>query len=471
MNGKKWIIASIIVLGALLLGGVSYFLLVTFYHPLTLIHSVDRTNVIGYFEWRKQDEEQLFKSTNVPLPEILATLGCKQTDCSYSGNNSALVLRNDNDGAIWELYIDHPNNSFQANWDLQTHGKNELLIDQSRYHLIRETDLAIITPRSENEVDHKSMPIDSMPWIKDGSWSTWSQNLGVGYCNEDCLWTLWGNIGNSFPLMADFLKDTISYSTFTIKNSDTGPTLNYFLNYSASYHGSTVNTSLSSFTILQEAKTFFSGQNLSQLIKDLFSDGQNQGLWQTTIDFGSQNATGKSLQALQSVVGEYPYTISLGDKWQNTVVQLHAQDNEWSHIKDTITNQAHSSIPMLFPSKQSLVMPDGSIGYEWVKNTAVNYIWSEQTSDQSLFTISDKRSGNNIIQIFANHKNNLVTLSLQPINSSSSICQAPNESKEFSGWYFDKQGQWLWEYVTKQSIGSVQGIIGWSSTIPNCVQN
>lgn len=473
MNGKKWLIASISLLVILLLGLGLWWVFDRYYHPLTLIQSVDRQNMIGYMEWRKQDQVELFGSDPFPLPPILKQLGCPISTCSFWGKTNAVVLRKINDELIWELYIASPNKIvLQANWDSLTHGDNELLVDQQRYRLNWQDDIAIISPRSAQQIANKTTPASDMPWTQDRSWSVWGHFLAVGFCDRDCLWGNWQNIGTSFPLLNDFVADTVSYSTFTIRTDTNGPVLKYKLNYTASYHASNSDKkNISTISVPQRAQLLFRGQNLSTVITDVLHDNQNQGLWKTIVDFGSQTSTGLALEALSKIAIDYPYTITLDKKWQNTVVQLDMPASTWPALQANIVSQAQSVIPILFPRKEAMVLPDSSIGYEWVKNTNISYTWSPVENGQTELTVSNKKDGSIIVKLYALIADEHVTLSMQPIKSATNqTCTFPQPYQEFNAWQYD-DNHWLWSGITTRSISNEQGTIGWTKSIPGCVQN
>ncbi len=471
MSGKKWLIASSSLLIVLLLGLGLWWVLDRYYHPLTLIHSVDRQNMIGYMEWRKQDQTELFGNDAVPLPPLLKQLGCPVSTCSFWGEANAVVLRKINDELIWELYIAYPNKTvLQANWDSLTHGDNELLVEQQRYRLTWQDNIAIISPRSAQQLASKTTTASDMPWTQDRSWSVWGHFLAVGFCDRDCLWSNWQNIGSSFPLLTDFVADTISYSTFTIRSESDGPVIKYKLNYTASYHASNSDKqNITNLLVPQDAQLLFSGKSLNTVITDVLHDTQNQGLWKTIVDFGSQTSTGLALETLSKIALDYPYTITLDKKWQNTVVQLDMPAAAWPSLQDTIITQAKLVIPVLFPRKEAMVLPDSSIGYEWVKNTNVNYIWSPIENSQTQLTIRNSKDNSIIVRLYAVVSAEHVSLSMQPLKQTGSqSCKLSQPYQEFNAWQYDSS-HWLWAGITDRSVSSEQGTIGWTKSIPGCV--
>lgn len=473
MNGKKWLIASISLLVILLLGLGLWWGLNRYYHPLTLIHSVDRQNMIGYMEWRKQDQTALFGNDTLPLPPLLTKLGCPISTCSFWGEANAVVLRKINDELIWELYIAYPNKTvLQANWDNLTHGDNELLVDQQRYRLTWQDEVAIISPRNAQQLANQTTPASDMPWTKDGSWSVWGHFLAVGFCDRDCLWSNWQNAGSTFPLLTDFVADTISYSTFTIRTDKDGPVIKYKLNYTASYHASNSDKkNISTVIVPQGSQLLFRGQSLNTVIIDVLHDTQNQGLWKTIVDFGSQTSTGLALEALSKIAADYPYTITLDKKWQNTVIQLDMPASAWPVLQATITAQAQSVIPVLFPRKEAMVLPDSSIGYEWVKNTNLSYTWSPINNAQTELTVRNNKDNSVIVKLYATVSGQQVSLSMQPIKpTANQTCTLVQPYQEFNAWQYDNI-HWLWSGITDRSISSEQGTIGWTKSIPGCVQN
>ncbi len=471
MNGKKWILASISSLGLLLLVGGVWWGLSYYYHPLTLIHVVDRQNVIGYVEWRKQDQSQLLAGDGVPLPQLLHELHCTSLECPYSGESNALVLRKINNEPLWEYYVANPNRTIlQANWESLTKGKNELTVDQERYRLYWNNDIAIFSPRT-NATSALTF-VAQMPWTSDKSWSVWGRFLAAGYCDSECLWYNWQKVGDQFPLLTDFVADTVDYGTFVIKSSPSGPKFNYQLNYTASYHPSnSTKQVIKSVHIPLSAQLIFSGESLSATITDLLHDTQNKGLWKTIVDFGSETPTGMLLEAISKITSMYPYTVIIDKNWQSTTVQLSITESEWSVMQNNMVDQAKLIIPTLFPRKEALVLPDSSVGYEWVKNNNLQYIWSGTPQNKSELTISDMRNGSIVAKLYASFANDVVTLAMQPINSSATqTCTFEQPYQEFSAWHQDNQ-TWLWSGVTQRSLGSERGVIGWQKSIPNCVQN
>lgn len=471
MIGKKWIIASIGSLGVLLLVGGVWWLIATFYHPLTLIHVIDRQNVIGYIEWRNQDQAQLLEGDSVPLPDLMHKLNCTTTTCPFSGKNNALVLRKVNSEPVWEYYISQPNKTIvQANWESLTQGQNELLVNQDRYRLYWNDDLAILSPR--NNPTTAITVVDQMPWTTDKSWSAWGSFLAVGYCDRECLWSNWQSVGPEFPLLTDFITDTIDYSTFVIKSSITGPQFSYQLNYTASYHASnSEKDNITSVEIPTGATLVFSGKNLSTTISDILHDTQNKGLWKTIIDFGSQTPTGLLLETISKVITPTSYTIAVGNNWQNTTIQLSLSEPEWVKMQATIIEQAKLVVPTLFPRKEILVLPDSSSGYEWVKNNSLNYLWTPATMGKSELVISDSRNGAVVVKVYTLYNDDKVTLSMSPITATKlQTCSFNRDYQEFSAWHTSHQ-YWLWSGITKRSLSSEQGIIGWQKSIPGCVQN
>ncbi len=471
MNGRKWLLASISALGLLLLVAGIWWALAYYYHPLTLIHVIDRQNVIGYVEWRKQDQAELFAGDGVPLPQLLQKLNCTNFECPYSGETNALVLRKINSEPLWEYYVASPNKTIlQANWESLTNGQKELIVDQDRYRLYWNNDIAIFSPR--NNATTAITFVDQMPWTVDKSWSVWGRFLAVGYCDSECLWYNWQNVGEEFPLLTDFVADTIEYGTFVVKSSPTGPQFNYQLNYTASYHPSnSQKQAIKSVHIPTSAQLIFSGENLSATITDILHDTQNKGLWKTIVDFGSETPTGMLLEGISKITSTYPYTVIVDKNWQSTSIQLTISESEWVLMQGTIVDQAKLVIPTFFPRKEALVLPDSSVGYEWVKNNNLQYIWKGTPQNKSELTISDTRNGSVVAKIYASYANNVVTLAMQPINTlATQTCTFGQPYQEFSAWNQDNQ-IWLWSGVTQRSLGNERGVIGWQKSIPNCVQN
>lgn len=471
MIGKKWVIASISALGVLLLMGGVWWVLASFYHPLTLIHVVDRQNVIGYVEWRGKDQAQLLTGDGIPLPELLRKLDCSTVACPFNGKDNALVLRKTNTEPVWEYYVSQPNKTIvQANWESLTHGQNELIVNQERYRLYWNEDIAIFSPR--NNVSTAVTFVDQMPWTMDKSWSAWGRFLAVGYCDRECLWSNWQNIGSEFPLLTDFVADTVDYTTFVVKDSATGPQFNYQLNYTASYHASNSEKEpIKTVQIPTNATLVFTGKNLSTTISDILHDTQNKGLWKTIVDFGSQSPTGLLLEAISKANITYPYTIAVGNNWQNTSIQLSMSETEWANLQTTIIEQAKLVVPTLFPRKETLVLPDSSFGYEWVKNNNLKYTWSPVSLNKVELTVSDNRNGAVVAKLYAVYSGSEVTLSMSPLASQEhQTCIFDHDYQEFNAWKVDNQ-YWLWSGITKRSLSHEQGIIGWQKSIPNCVQN
>lgn len=471
MIGKKWIIASISSLGALLLVGGVWWLVTAFYHPLTLIHVVDRQNVIGYVEWRNQDQAQLLGGDGVPLPDLMHQLNCTTVTCPFSGKNNALVLRKVNAEPVWEYYISQPNKTIvQANWESLTNGQNELVVNQERYRLYWNDDLAIFSPR--NNPTTAITVVNQMPWTTDKSWSVWGRFLAVGYCDRECLWTNWQNIGSEFPLLTDFVADTVDYSTFVVKDLGNGPQFHYQLNYTASYHASnSEKDSIDSVEIPTNATLVFSGKSLSTTISDILHDTQNKGLWKTIVDFGAQAPTGLLLEAINKVAIAAPYTIVVGKDWQNTTLQLSLSESEWTRVQTSIIEQAKLVVPTLFPRKETLVLPDSSVGYEWVKNNNLNYLWTPITNGKSDLVISDNRNVSVVAKVYTVYADDKVTLSMSPITTTElKTCSFEHDYQEFNAWHPANQ-YWLWSGITKRSLSFEQGVIGWQKSIPHCVQN
>lgn len=477
MNQKQWIFAAISTLLILLISGGIWWGLRTFYHPLTLIHHIDRQNVIGYLEWRKQDQEALFGDGNFSFPPALSKLNCELATCSFWGEHNALVMRKQDDDTFWEVYIDHPNHTIlEASWASLTDAKNELLIGETRYHLIWQNEIAIFSPRSTIAAAEN---IDTMPWVNDGSWSIWGNFLAAGFCDQDCLWRNWQQMGSSFPLLADFVYDTITYSTFTIHNSPDGPQAQYQLNFSSTYHAAmgNKNKGQTSISFPIDAQLVFSGVDLGSMLHDLLHDNQNKGLWKTIVDFGAQTTVGTALEGISQVVSNYPYSVIVNKKWQNTQVKLViTEEADWEKIKDTINTQAQVVLPVLFPRKDVLTLPDGSKGFEWTKNNDLSLEWrnidSTTNSAQCSLTIRNKRDNSTVLTLYVSIVDkHFVTLALQPIMSQPSVtCELPQAAQEFNAWHYDSN-HWLWESISKQSLNNVQGTIGWTKSIPHCVQN
>jgi len=202
------------------------------------------------------------------------------------------------------------------------------------------------------------------------------------------------------------LGDTIRYVDFLIIPEKNRLKLNYQLYFASTYVSPVLgDTKTVSQTVYESDIYVFSGDKLQSKLDILASETQNRGLWKTVMSLGQNAMIGKSWMELLELVRDLPYELHIREPFTKSVFILHVSD--FSDFKEELQSTLIDTIPILFPQKNILNLPDGTVGMELIKNNNVTVDWSSNThnesfvvtirdGDKSLFSINGQREGNAI---------------------------------------------------------------------------
>jgi len=407
--------------GLILVLVIVYFLFKNFYHRPVLVDMIDNVDVVGYLEWEGDKSGDIYNrlmsfDDGLAIPAISAwesKLHCSLVSCDFWGKNNALVLRKDDAGIFPEFYFYQANKTALLNaWQELTKGEETLTMFDQNYRINVRDDLIIITFRSISDapVVLGSQSISKMPWIMSKPIPIRGNFIGFGFCQTDCINHLStqfaSKLHTTFPLISAFLGDTIRYVDFLIIPEKNRLKLNYQLYFASTYVSPVLgDTKTVSQTVYESDIYVFSGDKLQSKLDILASETQNRGLWKTVMSLGQNAMIGKSWMELLELVRDLPYELHIREPFTKSVFILHVSD--FSDFKEELQSTLIDTIPILFPQKNILNLPDGTVGMELIKNNNVTVDWSSNThnesfvvtirdGDKSLFSINGQREGNAI---------------------------------------------------------------------------
>ena len=413
---SKTLVWSATLLGAVAIVMCACVFVLTFYNPLVLAGKIANHNVIGYLEWRDSptiDHEILKQITNIH--EIQNKLACKLESCTFWGEQNALVMR-EREQIIFELYLYKPDKEGLKNtWNSLADINKQVLIGQTKYSLYWIDDIAVIAPQALTTVA-KINTIEDMPWLRESGFSAWNKRLGTGYCALACLSTF--DMGLKTPFFPAYLQSTIRYSTYTIYGGAPFHA-EYQLFFTEQFHHPlSSKRDYHQVVITSNELAVFTGEDFSSKLRMLEGTSQNSGLWQTVESLWSTSATGQAWWQLLSQVGDYPYTFYFGNALEQMRLELTIPEDEKGEWREKMQAAVQDFAAVLFPKKIPLKLPDGTQGFEYIKNNDLLAEW-KQEGDNRIFVIGNK------LKIYVTETHDHISLGLASplrLSESTSAC-------------------------------------------------
>lgn len=473
MKLALWLKLSLVALTFILLIGGILWIKQMFYHPLELVHIVDRTNIVGYIEWPKAQtttiiSQLLAKDSSGTLTNLARSLNCKLSECGWWGSANALVFRQENNRTLTEFYLYQPDfELLRADWEVLTSGKQELVLGDMRYRLQLHETWAVVSPRTQLPT---TPIVADLPWTTSALASAWNHNAATGYCTVHCVTFLTEKLGIDFTFFHAFINDTIDYVTFAVQSDTDNLTIDYEQHFLSSFQAP-ITSSTQSVRVNMAANEWLwaNGDHLASKVNGILAEGQNRGLWKTIADNAATTSWGIALTEFSTALGDVPYEIHLAKPLTQSTLVITMTDNEWQNFKQRLTTSATKVLPLLFPQKIALPIPDGTTGYELIKNANLSYQWTTKDSIDSFIVTEGNKQ---LLTIYFTHQDQKIVISMfayPTISSTSAICFTTPNTIETTAWY---NGTNLYVMALREiSWDKTKGTLVISDTLPTCTQD
>ncbi|MBI4835989.1 MAG: hypothetical protein HY817_01900 [Candidatus Abawacabacteria bacterium] len=369
------------------------------YRPLVLANKISNQDIVGYFEWEGQAD------TSFPLPSSLkalkSKLDCALLNCPFWGETNALVLRKKTDKIVAELYLYRPDKEALLNtWQDLSGGSEQVVVSDTSYQLKWFDTIAVISPHPTVTVA-KLNTVQEMPWLKEAGVSSWSRRWGISFCSLECL-NWWGQgIGEKykFDLLPAYLQGTVRYLVLTLY--PTKPFhAEYQLFFTDQFHHPISSKRDYRKAILAGGDwAAFAGEGLASKLKMLEGESQNFGLWQTVETLWGNAPTGKAWGEIAKSIGDYPYIFHWGGTLEQSRLTLTISPEERSDWKEHFTQNIAQYAAILFPKTVNFVLPDGTRGAEYVKNTTLLTEWKKE-HETDVLTIKSRDTSKPLLKVY-----------------------------------------------------------------------
>ncbi len=476
-----WLGAGIVLFVVL---AVAHFLFRNFYHRPVLVDMVDNVDVVGYLEWEGDKSGDIYNrfisfDEGLAIPTISAwesRLHCSLASCAFWGKNNAVVLRKGDSGIFPEFYFYQANKTELLNtWQELTKGAETLNMFDQTYHLVVLDDLIVITFRSMSNapVVLGSQSVSKMPWIVNKPIPAWGRYIGFGFCQTECIdhlsKQLGGKLHDNFPLFSIFLHDTISYLEFLVIPENSQLKFDYQLHFSPTYVSPVISDATRdvSSRIFATDTYVLSGDKLQSKLDVLGSEGQNTGLWKTVMSLGRNELMGESWLRILQQVNDDPYELHIRTPANKSVLILD-EVADFTRFKTGLTSTLTDTMPILFPQKQILDLPDGTAGMELVKNKNITVNWLSDNNDED-FVIEVSDNAKALFSVYGQKQNQKVTLSLSPLtNESEKYCLSSGNTEELQSIQFPNPSlPLIWWNVRSVSSQEVAGEVVFDRSPPS----